>query len=251
MLKAVLVDDEPLSLDALEFALDKHDEIEIIGKYTDPLEALVNIKKRKPELVFLDIEMPELDGFSAAEEIINMGLDTHIVFATVFQQYALKAFEINAADYIVKPFTETRLKLTVNRIIKNIQSRSSDVASVNTFVKNNLSSRSINKVAVWKENSIVLLDYERIMYFTMDGKRVTVHTKDGNYESSSTLAELEEKLINKGFFRCHKGYLINTDYIAKIIPWFNSTYMLKLKESTEQIPVSRYYAKKLKGLLSI
>lgn len=251
MLKAVLVDDELLSLDALEFILDKNEDVEIIGRYTNPLEALENIKKSRPDLVFLDVEMPELDGFSAAQEIINMRLDTNIIFATVFEQYALKAFEIDAADYVVKPFSENRLRLTVNRIIKRIQNRQVPKCPINDFVKHNVSRQIINKIPVWKENNIVLLDPETISYFTMNEKKVIVHTKDNTYESNSSLAELEEKLENRGFFRCHKSFLINTDYIAKIIPWFNSTFMIKLLQSNEQLPVSRFYAKKLKGMLRI
>ncbi len=251
MLKAILVDDEPESLNALEFVLAKNKDLEIIGEYTDPLEALENIKKARPELVFLDIEMPELDGFSVAQEIINIGLDTHIIFATVFEQYALKAFEINAADYVMKPFSENRLRLTVNRIIKRVQNKQISECPVSAFVKRNSSRQIINKIPVWKENSIMLLDPETILYFTIDEKKVIVHTKENIYESNSSLAALEERLDNKGFFRCHKSFLINTDYIAKIIPWFNSTYMIRLKEGIEQIPVSRYYTKKLKGILSI
>lgn len=251
MLKAVLVDDEPLSLDALEYVLDKADEIEIIGKYTNPLEALESIKKSRPELVFLDVKMPELDGFSAAREIINMGFDTHIVFATVFEEYALKAFEMEAIDYVVKPFSENRLQLTVNRIVKRVRNRQAPECPVEAFVKRNLPRQVINKIPVWKENSIVLLDHETILYFTTDDKKVIVHTRDNTYESNSSLAELEEKLEDRGFFRCHKSFLVNTDYIARIIPWFNATYMIKLKEGTEQIPVSRYYTKKLKGMLSL
>lgn len=251
MLKAVLVDDEPLSLEALEFVLDKNEDIEIIGKYKDPMEALENIKKSRPELVFLDIEMPDLDGLSAAREIINMGLDTYIVFTTGFEQYALKAFEVDAADYVVKPFSENRLRLTVNRIIKRIQNRQVSQCPINTFAKQNPSIQAIYKIPVWKENSIVLLDPESILFFSMNEKKVIVHTKNTTYESNSTLAELEEKLEDRGFFRCHKSFLVNLDYIARIIPWFNSTYMIKLKVETEQIPVSRYYTKKLKGILQI
>lgn len=251
MLKAVFVDDEPLSLDALEFALEKNEAIEIIGKYTDPVEALENIKKSRPELVFLDIEMPELDGFSVAQEIINMGYGAHIIFATVFEQYALKAFEIDAADYVLKPFSENRLKVTVDRIVKRLQSSPLKEPPANDFVRRNLLRQSINKVAVWRENSIVLLDPERILYFAINGKKVIVHTRDDSYESSSSLAELEEKLEKKGFFRCHKSFLVNTDFIARIIPWFNSTYMIRLKETDAQIPVSRYYTKHLKGMLNL
>lgn len=251
MLKAVLVDDEPLSLDALEFVLDKNEDVKIIGKYTDPLKALEHIKKSKPELVFLDIKMPELDGFSAAQEIINMGLNTHIIFATVFEQYALKAFEIDAADYVVKPFSEKRLRLTVTRIVKRVQDRQVSACPVSALVKHNFFRQSINKIPVWKENGIVLLDPEAILYFTMDQKRVVAHGKGDTYKSNSSLAELEEKLKSKGFFRCHKSFLINTDHIDKIVPWFNSMYMIKLRQTTEQIPVSRYYTKKLKEMLDL
>jgi two-component system LytT family response regulator/two-component system response regulator LytT len=251
MLKAVLIDDEVLSLDMLEYALDKNEDVEIIGKYTDPLEALENIKRTKPDLVFMDIEMPELDGFSTAKEIMNMGFDTSIVFATVFEQYALKAFEIDAADYVVKPFSEHRLKSTVDRIMKRFQSGQINENLLNDFLKHNLSKHGINKIAVWRENSIVLLDPETILYFTIDEKKVIVHIKNDSYESNSSLCELEEKLADKGFFRCHKSFLINTNYIDKIVPWFNSTFMIKLIQSNAQIPVSRLYTKKLKGMLRI
>ena len=251
MLRAVLVDDEPLSLNELEFALGQNEEIGIIGKYVDPLEALENIKKLKPELVFLDIEMPALDGFSAAQQIVDMGFDTQIIFASAFEQHAVKAFEMDAADYVIKPFSETRLRLTINRISKRINNRQVSQCPANEWIKYNSSQRFINKIPVWKENGIVLLDPETILYFTMDEKKVTVHLKDDSYESNSTLAELEQKLGDRGFFRCHKSFLINLDYIAKIIPWSNSTYLIRLKETTNQIPVSRYYSKKLKEMLSI
>lgn len=251
MLRAVLVDDEPLSLEALEFALAKYEEIEIIGKFTDPLKALSNIKKSKPELVFLDIEMPEFDGFSAAREIISLGLGTHIVFATVYEQYALKAFEIDATDYVVKPFSETRLKITVNRILKRLETSQGNSPTVQALVQHNLSGQIINKIPVWSENSIVLLDPAMIQYFTLAEKKVMVHTLENTYESNSTLVELEKKLENKGFFRCHKSFLINTDYIEKIIPWVHSTYQIILKEKAGQIPVSRYYTKKLREMLNL
>ena len=251
MLKAVLVDDEPLSLDALELVLDRNEDVEVIGKYSDPVEALKNIEKLRPELVFLDIQMPEIDGLSAAREIINMGLDTHIIFATVFEQYALKAFDMDAADYVMKPFSESRIRLTVNRVIKRMQSRRIIECPMHTLVKENSTRNIMNKIPAWKENSIVLIDPEAIAYFSMNEKKVIVHTRENAYESKYSLAELEDRLESKGFLRCHKSFLVNTDYIDKIVPWFNSTYMIKLKHVTEQIPVSRHYTKQLKEILHI
>ena len=116
MLRVVLVDDEKLSLDELSFILSKNSEIEIIGKYVDPLAALEFIKKSKPEIVFLDIEMPQIDGFTLAKEISKMDFPVSIVFATVFDKYAIKAFEMNAIDYVLKPFSEARLELTMDKI---------------------------------------------------------------------------------------------------------------------------------------
>jgi two-component system LytT family response regulator/two-component system response regulator LytT len=243
MLRTILVDDEPLSLEALSFLLNKNENIELIGKYTDPLEALANIKETKPELVFLDIQMPELDGISAAQKIMNLGLKIHIVFTTAFDQYAVKAFEMNEVDdYIVKPFSENRLRLTVDRITQRLQ---------NTRGKQNSAKQITNKIAVWSNNSIILLAPETIQYFTMDGKKVIARTTGDVYECNASLTDLEYNLENKGFFRCHKGFLINTEYIDKIFPWVHSTYMIKLKENNTQIPVSRHYAKKLRDMLGI
>ena len=109
----------------------------------------------------------------------------------------------------------------------------------------------IDKVAVWKENSIVLIEPSTIVYFAMDKKRVIVYTKEGIFESNNSLEYLEGRLSNREFFRCHRSFVANMDYVDKIVPWFNSTYMLKLKVGTEQIPVSRYYAKRLRSLLNI
>ncbi len=111
--------------------------------------------------------------------------------------------------------------------------------------------RLINKIAVWNENAIILLEPSTILYFTMDKKKVMVHTNDHVYESSSTLEDLEKRLYTRGFFRSHKSYIANMDYVEKIVPWFNSTYMMYLKATDVQIPVSRSYIKKLRTLLSI
>lgn len=109
----------------------------------------------------------------------------------------------------------------------------------------------IDKIAVWKENSIVLIDPSAILYFTMDKKKVVVRTRNDTFESNSSLEHLESRLSDKGFFRCHRSFIINMDHVDKIVPWFNSTYMMKLKAEAEQIPVSKHYTKRLRSLLNI
>lgn len=109
----------------------------------------------------------------------------------------------------------------------------------------------IDKIAVWKENSIVLIDLSVILYFTASKKKVAVHTKDGIFESNSSLECLEIRLSDRGFFRCHRSFIINMEHVDQIVPWFNSTYMMKLKTTPEQIPVGRHYTRKLRDLLNI
>lgn len=109
----------------------------------------------------------------------------------------------------------------------------------------------LNKIAVWKDNGIILLEPSTILYFTVVKKRVVAYTKEGTFECNGTLEDLEGKLFNRGFFRCHRSFIINMDFVDRIMPWFNSTYMMKLKSDTEQIPVSRHYTKQLRSMLSI
>lgn len=117
--------------------------------------------------------------------------------------------------------------------------------------KQNYASKLINKVAVWKENAIVLLEPSTILYFSVVKKKVIAHTRDDAYESGFSLDYLEQRLCSRGFFRCHKSFIVNMNYVERIVPWFNSTYMMKFKSAAEQIPVSRYYAKEMRSLLNL
>lgn len=252
MLRVVLVDDEKLSLDELSFILSKNNEIEIIGKYFDPLTALEFIKKSKPEIVFLDIEMPELDGFTLAEEISKMDFPVSIVFATVFDKYAIKAFEMNAIDYVLKPFSEQRLELTLSKITeryncnKNISS-----FSYNDILPEKEAIKGMKKLPLWKDECIFLVHPQDILYCTVINKDVFVLTKDATFTTQCTLNQLGNKLMNYNFFRSHKSYLVNLDKIYKIVPWFNSTFVLKIEGWKEDVPVSRHYVKDFKKILNM
>ncbi len=252
MLRVVLVDDEKLSLDELSFILSKNSEIEIIGKHFDPLAALEFIKKSKPEIVFLDIEMPELDGFTLAEEICKMDFPVSIVFATVFDKYAIKAFEMNAIDYVLKPFSEQRLELTMDKITeryncnKNIPSY-----SYNNILPEQDIIKGMKKLPLWKDECIFLVHPQDILYCTVLNKEVFVLTKEATFTTQYTLNQLGNKLVNHNFFRSHKSYLVNLDKIYKIVPWFNSTFVLKIEDWKEEVPVSRHYVKDFKKILNM
>jgi len=255
MLRVILVDDEKLSLEQLEYILNQNSQVQIVGSYNSSIEALMQIQLTQPDIVMLDIEMPQKSGIEVARKILDMQKDIFIVFITAYDEYALEAFELEAVDYIVKPFSEKRVNKTVNLI----QKRKKDT-STSTNINTNKETSSINqqkklckhhKIPVWKNDTIRLLDLSKIYYFTVNGKKAIVCTKDDSFLINETLGQLEERLTTESFLRCYKSFIVNIEHIDRIIPMFNQTYIIKLKNLDIEIPVSRHYSKQLKELLNI
>lgn len=251
-MKAILVDDEKPALEELKYILSQKKDIEIIGAFTNSVKAFEQILKEKPDIVFLDIEMPELNGFMVASEIIKADLGTFIVFVTAFDEYAIQAFEINAVDYVLKPFSEKRLQKTVHRIMEKY--RQNQILNTKTALEQLLQKRPVNnphKLPVWKNDRIILLNIEDILFCMVENGEIIIVTNEDRYRVEGTLGHLEEILPKENFFRCHRSFLVNLDAISEIIPWFNNTYIIKIKGMNDEIPISRRNIKEFKERLHL
>jgi len=250
MIKVMLVDDERPALEELTYLLKGYEDIKIIGTYTDPVVALAKLHKTQVDVVFLDILMPEMDGLRLAKEIIKLPHPPLIVFATAFDEHAIQAFDIHAIDYILKPLNEARLDRTLQRIEEQLKNKKNQTHLMKELLSNTLQPR-YDRLPVWKNDRIYLINKSDIRFCTTNDNETNIIVKKERYMVLETLSELELQLDEKSFFRCHRSFLINLDAIEEIIPWFNSTYAVKLLDYEEYIPISRRNTKSFKGLINM
>ena len=198
--------------------------------------------------------MPKLNGIDVAKNILDGFHKPYIVFVTAYEEYALKAFEVNAIDYILKPISEERLKKSMERIVMNISKHSKAyLDNLNNLVQDVevKNKGSITRICVYDRGKLIPLDSSEIIYSTIEDRHTIVVTKKGKFEINYTLSELYEKLDKSIFFRSHKSFLINLDLIELIEPWFNSTFNVVLRNTNVKIPVSRSQSKEFKELMNI
>ncbi|MEI4801862.1 LytR/AlgR family response regulator transcription factor [Bacillus sp. NPDC077411] len=246
MLRILVVDDEMLARDELKYLLYRTKEVDIIDEADSVEEALEKLIESKPDLVFLDIQLSDDNGFEIANILKKMKKPPAIVFATAYDQYAIQAFEVDALDYILKPFDEERIVQTIKKFKKRKQHEMEEKQEIHA---SDGSSR-MKKLALLIDESIVLVNIEDIVYAGLLDGKVIVKTICDTYVTNDTLAILEKKLPQVNFLRVHRSFIVNVNHISEIQPWFNSTYNLIMKEDSK-VPVSRTYAKELKKLLCI
>jgi two-component system LytT family response regulator/two-component system response regulator LytT len=249
----LLVDDESPAREELRYLLESYTEIKIIGEASSGQEAIEKILTLKPDVIFLDIQLSDMDGFEVAWKVFSEGVTPVVVFATAYDEYAVRAFEINALDYILKPFSEKRLDNTVKRLIEVFRERKQKQESlkVSEYLQKTRKT-ACSKLSLWKNDRIYLVCPEEICYCEAVEKGSKIKTEKGEFLSPYTLSELEEKIGSPDFVRTHKSYLVNFDKVKEIIPWFNGTFILSIKGyEKDEVPVSRRHAKEIREMFEI
>ncbi|SUP42741.1 LytR/AlgR family response regulator transcription factor [Veillonella criceti] len=273
MIRTILIDDEAPARDELRYLLTTNHSttIDIIGEADNATSAISLITHEKPQLIFLDIHMRGLSGLELAEVIHDISPDSRIIFATAYDEYALKAFELQALDYVVKPIEEDRLAKAIQHVMKALYPQglpttettdetlpqTSHKSANNSTAPYSTPAVRTNKLAVDDGAHILLIDLDSIAYITGESGRLEVHTDAGKYGSNKTLTELQERLRGTSLYRVHRSYIVNLNKVREVVPWFKGTYWLRLPKQTAKgqelldIPVSKAQVKLIKELLGI
>ncbi len=253
----IIVDDEKPARDELAFLLKAFPEINVIGLGKNGVEAVALIKEHEPDLVFLDVQMPGLDGFGVLKKLVERKVKVpHVVFATAFDHYAVQAFEVNAVDYVLKPFDKGRIAKAIQRARKEIESKSSPTERLEQLVNQLGAATQVAqpvKLLVKSEQRLLLVDSEDIVFASIEDGLITVMGRDVEGTSNyRTLEELNAALDSDAFWRPHRSYLVNIHHIKEVVPWFKSSYMLKMSDKKHtDIPVSRAQTKRLRELFKL
>lgn len=239
-MRVIIVDDEFLAREELKYFIQNYSNLDIIGEFADGIEVLKFIQNNEVDVIFLDINIPSLDGVLLAKSISKFIKKPYIIFITAYKEHAIEAFEVEAFDYILKPYSESRIISMLKKL------ESSNINEKNLSL-NNIS----NKISLWKNEKIIVVDVDNI-YYCLARERVTfVFTKNEEYSVNLCISEFYKKLPKNIFFKCHRSYIVNLNKISEIIPWFNNTYNLKLQNINHDIPVSRSNIKEFKHLMNI
>lgn len=253
-MKVMVADDEELARDELIYLLKRHGDIVVVGEAVNGSEVLEGIRKLEPDVVFMDIQMPKVDGLTAAKEIMRLKKPPYLVFATAYDCHALEAFTLEAVDYLLKPFAPERVDSTVERLRKLLikPQLTLDMLADALGRLQRQTDGNFKRIAVTDDNQTLFVDPEQIVYIFREDRDVWICTVGGRYRCSYSLNELEEKLRNFCFFRPHRGFLVNLHYVAAISPWFNGAYQLIMKDQGKSvIPVSRSLVKALYDAVSL
>ena len=261
-LRAVLVDDEQLARDELSYLLGQMGGVEIAGQSGNGVEGLATIDRVRPDLVFLDIQMPGLTGFEVARRMLETGSSSHIVFVTAYDQHAIEAFEVNAVDYLLKPVDPARLEVALERARRRIsleRRQGGDAAGVSNQQLEKLVQLVAERqdrreqLAMKVGERFMLVQADEVIFASLVDDSITVVTgQQAGTSNYRTLDELQTRLDPAVFWRVHRSHLVNINKIKEIVPWFSRNYILRMKDAkATEIPVSRTQTRRLRDYLKL
>ena len=251
VISAVVVDDEQLASEELSYLLKEFPEVEVLATGKNGLEAIKLIETLEPDVVFLDVQMPGLDGFGVIRTLREKNIPLpYFILATAYDQYALEAFRWEALDYLLKPIEKERLALAVERAAKavaeKVKPQQGELASAKPALQR-------TKLLVRSSNRHFIIDAQDVIYATIEDGLITVVASNVEGESNyRTIEELQSNLDPETFWRVHRSFLVNINRIKEVIPWFKSSFQLRMDDKKQtEIPVSRVQTKRLRALLKL
>jgi two-component system, LytTR family, response regulator LytT len=295
-LTALIIDDEPLARQELQYLLDAAGDVSVLAQGNNGIDAVDLIRTHKPDVIFLDVRMPGLDGFAVLKKVLALDRKTklpQVVFATAFDQYAVKAFEVNAVDYLLKPFDSKRVQRTLEKVRQRAtnENEPTEMAANGEAVTGRVSSRVAGaeakldallrmveeqaamvsgsgatttnatglglarsgKVVVRAQSRLLLVDQKDLCFATIEEGRISVVTKALEGDSNCrTLEELTDQLDPEQFWRIHRSFVVNIQHIREVVPWFKSSYQLRMDDRKQtEVPVSRSQTKRLRELFNL
>ena len=288
-LTSLIIDDEPLARQELQYLLEAAGDVSVLAQGTNGIEAVDLIRTHKPDVIFLDVRMPGLDGFAVLKKVLALDRKfrlPEVVFATAFDQYAVKAFEVNAVDYLLKPFDAKRVVRTLEKVrtriaastagngeaasghaapgdlgadaaakldalLRMVEERTAQASGPSAGSAHNLSKSG--KVVVRAQSRLLLVDQRDVCFAAIEDGRISVVTKTVEGDSNCrTLEELMDQLDPEQFWRAHRSFVVNIQHIREVVPWFKSSYQLRMDDRKQtEIPVSRSQTKRLRELFNL
>lgn len=248
MLRALIIDDEPLARQIVIEYLQKYDEIEIIGECGNGFEGVKKITELKPDVIFLDIQMPKINGFEMLELLDEI---PSVIFTTAFEEFALKAFDTNAIDYLLKPFSEERFAKAIQKCQASFRNESLSNKKINELIENTpiISSQS-NRIVIKLNGKIKIIPVSELNYIEASSDFVKIFTKEGMFLKSKTMNYFENCLDSTKFVRVHRSYILNIEQVTRLELYEKDTYMAILKDNNK-VPISKTGYQKLKEVMGI
>jgi DNA-binding LytR/AlgR family response regulator len=270
-LTALIIDDEPLARQELLYLLQSTEDVEVVAQGSNGIEAVELVRAHRPDVVFLDVQMPGLDGFAVLKKLLDKKMALpQVVFATAYDHYAVRAFEVNAVDYLLKPFDRARVSKTIEKVkarVANLASVAAEAPSVEAsttdarldallrLVETRTQPAKANsgKVIVRALGRLLLVDQREICFASIEGGAISVVTSAVEGQSNCrTLEELMDQLDPEAFWRAHRSFVVNIQHIREVVPWFKSSYQLRMDDAKKtEIPVSRAQTKRLRELFNL